>query len=293
MVYNMSMFFGLRVISIIAIIGLLFKSPHIDQLYVIAALLYFILFISILSYPFNFTWNWGEKATRNILFGNIIIIIFSIFIYSTIYYKYWIFIINWEESSITYFQSLFLSLSLWSNLWYSFIIPKNEIALLTAIEAINGYFYFAFIVAVLGIRFNEAIIKNRNYLNELSELKLFKNKYWKLVLTKKKDDINFSPYISLLKNVWISNKWLTSWHQQWYVLKIVFSSKESILLTDRKVNEICKNIQLKQLDTEEDVRNYLNIIINTIWEYYFDHTNFQTNTPFKWKWNPKLTQISK
>lgn len=245
--------------------------------YIVSILLYLILFLSIIKYPSIITWHWWERKTWSVLFWNFIIIIISILIYSFIYLKYGLFIVNWTESNLTFLQSLYLSLSTWTNLWYSFIIPTDNIALLTSMEAINWYFYFAFIIAILTFWFSEAILKNKKYLDNLWKYNLYINKSWKMVFSKDDEKNDFRPHINLFPKTWFSSKWFEAESNLGYVLEIKFDIDNSIVLTDKKVNEICSDLNKNlNLNTEKDVTDYMEKAFKRIMEYYFKWTNYYT-----------------
>lgn len=137
------------------------KYFEIDLLliYLFVILLNILLIHNVFSFPSEYRVFKNHK--NYFIYKNSFYILYSIIIYSIIYYNYWSFNINWEFKNITWLESLYLSISMWINLWYSYILPNKEIALLTTLEAINWYFYFAFILAILAVWINNSIKKNK------------------------------------------------------------------------------------------------------------------------------------
>ena len=140
----------------IFIILFFYHIINLTSAYFIVIALNLIVIHSIASFPFEYKLYHKIKI---LIYKHLFIILFSILTYSLIYFKIWDFIINWEIQKISFLESLYFSISMWVDLWYSYILPKKEIALISSIEAINWYFYFAFILAILSIWIHDTINK--------------------------------------------------------------------------------------------------------------------------------------
>ena len=153
------------------IILLLIFSKWMVWLYIITWLLIFILIFRIVLYPLELWWH-CKWDIWNMIWSNFRTMIFTMLAYSFIYYKFSLFTINWIEQNITFIESIYFSLSMWVDLWYSYILPWKDIALITSIEAVNWYIYFAFIIAMLSFRFNYAINSSTEYKNNLWKIEI-------------------------------------------------------------------------------------------------------------------------
>jgi len=157
MVVMMSMLMMYATISLLLSIIILIFSSWVLGFYFVVLFLFISLFYLMVLYPHEIWWHDNRDSFWSIIPKHIIFIILSIIIYSFIYYKFWLFIINWELSEISYYESLYFSVSMWVDLWYSYILPTKEIALISSLESINWYLYFAFIIAMISIWFNDVI----------------------------------------------------------------------------------------------------------------------------------------
>lgn len=182
MVLIMSMLSFLISIIFIAVFIILYFSESIYLFYFVVFLNFLIIFIKFILFSLEVSWfkntqnkDYYKKMIINIIFLSILLV----FIYSFIYYKFSFFIINWIETKISFQQSLYLSLSMRSNLGYSFIIPKDEISIITSLEAINWYFVFAFLVACIMQLFSNIWKNSDEYLTNLV------TKKWKKLKNKK------------------------------------------------------------------------------------------------------------
>lgn len=157
MIVLMSMLLVYALISLILSIIILIFSWWLLWFYFVVFFVFMALFFLAILYPHEVWWKDDRDSFWSIIFRYMLFIIISIIIYSFIYYKFWLFMINWELQKITYYESLYFSISMWINLWYSYILPIKEIALITSLEAINWYLSFAFLVAMFSIWFNDVI----------------------------------------------------------------------------------------------------------------------------------------
>ena len=112
------------------------------------------LILNIVSFPYEYKLN-----KLILLYKSLFLILISIIIYSWVYYKMWEFIINWNIKDISYYESLYFSLSMWVNLWYSYILPQNSTIIISVIQAFNGYFYLAYIIVLLGFLYTDIMKK--------------------------------------------------------------------------------------------------------------------------------------
>ena len=139
---------------VISIIILLLTSSLIG-FYIVIICSFLILYFLVILYPHEMWWHDNRDYFWSIAFRHLLVITFCIILYAVIYYKYSSFYINWEIQAISFYESLYFSISMWVNLWYSYIMPTKEIALITSLQAINGYLYFAFIISMFAIWFND------------------------------------------------------------------------------------------------------------------------------------------
>ena len=158
MVVSMSMNLMLYYISLLSVVGLLFTDIGI---YIIPLLLFYMLYLIISIVPLILAWH-GEISYKDLIFKNIIYIIFTIFVYSIIYFKSGL-IINGELSNVNLSTAIYFSGTTWTTVGYGDISAPTNIRLLTTIEAINSYFAMAIFMSLIVLWLNDARESSQQY----------------------------------------------------------------------------------------------------------------------------------
>jgi len=166
MVVSMSMNLMFYYISVLSIVGLLFTNIGI---YIIPILLFYMLYLIISIVPLILAWH-GEISYRDLIFKNIIYIIFTILVYSIIYFKSGL-IVNGELSNIDFTTAIYFSGTTWTTVGYGDISAPDSIRLLTTIEAINSYFAMAIFMSLIVLWLNDARESSQHYTKWLTNSK--------------------------------------------------------------------------------------------------------------------------
>lgn len=273
MVALISFFSLLRLMLGIFILVLLCFNNFIVY-YSVSILIFSIIFLSFLIFPFSRSWKWWESATWSLLLSNISIIVFLILSYAVIFYKIELFQIWNNFREISFPESIYLSIVSWTWLNSYISINNPKVALLIALEWVNWYFYLAFLFAILSYWFSDAIEKNNKYIKQLRHLKLFKNNKWTLTFSGMSRTTKDYPRIALLEWTIFWKKWLESSSQKHnYVVEISLWDTEKLQITADRFNALCIKNTI-DFSTDEKIKLFIDSSFRIIWKHYFEWTNF-------------------
>ncbi|WP_409439112.1 ion channel [Psychromonas sp. GE-S-Ul-11] len=149
-------------LCIILSVALSFTSIGI---YVVPFLLIYMAILTVRMMPVNIAWFNGSYD--KLLFQCIINIVFSILMYSILYFKSGL-IVNGQYQSVDFATALYFSGTTWTTVGYGDISAPVELRLLTTIEALNGYLSMAILIALIGLWLNDSLASARNYTNLIS-----------------------------------------------------------------------------------------------------------------------------
>jgi len=157
MVAQMSM---LRMVYWICII-LSSILPFFDVgIYIVPVILIFMLGLTVSTIPLSIAW--GKETYGNMLLQSIVNIIFAIFIYSIFYFKNGL-IVNGSFSNVDLSTAIYFSGTTWTTVGYGDISATESIRLLTTVEALNGYFAMAIVIALVALWLDNALKSAREY----------------------------------------------------------------------------------------------------------------------------------
>lgn len=122
--------------------------------FVIALLLFLLLFFVIKAIPLQLAWN--RSNFKNLIWMCITTILFSIVIYGYLYFKSGL-IKNGVLSTISPLEALYFSVTTWTTVGYGDLTAPENLHLLTSFEAMNGYFAMGIFISLVVIWINEAI----------------------------------------------------------------------------------------------------------------------------------------
>lgn len=128
--------------------------------YLVPLALFTMLFVTVALIPILIAWNDGSY--RNMLLQCVVNIFYSIFIYSIIYLKSGL-IVNGVQKQVDIITAIYFSGTTWTTVGYGDISAPDNIKLLTTIEAINGYFAMAVLMALIILWINDALKSARRY----------------------------------------------------------------------------------------------------------------------------------
>lgn len=170
MVLQMSLLLALSTLSLVIAYAVAIFSTSISGAYVATIFLYGYLFFLIVLHPLSSWWNHDGRLKNWGLGWKIFIFISLVLGYALIYWSHnGLFYINGQPGVIWFVEWLFLSLSMFVNLGFWYITPTKEIALITALEALNGFIFLAYFISTLLPKWSEKIqMESEKYTQSLS-----------------------------------------------------------------------------------------------------------------------------
>lgn len=120
----------------------------------VAVGLYLLLIIVVRAIPVQLAWH-RSNFSRLILMC-ITTIIYSIFVYGFLYFQSGL-VSDGELRSVSLEEAIYFSATTWTTLGYGDLTASPELYILTSLEAVNGYFGMAVMVALMVLWINEGL----------------------------------------------------------------------------------------------------------------------------------------
>lgn len=141
----------------ISIVSALFFYPLITSI-----LLLLLQVIIVQEIPLNLAWSreFFSRLMCRFLFNSI----FTIFIFAYLYYQKGV-LVSGNAVKISFFDSIYFSITTWTTLGYGDFAPLPELRLVTSLEAINGYFSSGLFIGFIILWVTEAIRSGDEYVS--------------------------------------------------------------------------------------------------------------------------------
>jgi len=134
-----------------------------------AFFMFAILSITTASTPLQLAWT-QRNAYRRITLIHIFNVIFTIAIYSVIYFRNGL-VVDGKHQTIGLIDAFNFSCTTWTTLGYGKFTPTPDLLIITSLEALHGVFAMAIFIAVIAMYLNDAVKTYDNYLYKLVSTK--------------------------------------------------------------------------------------------------------------------------
>lgn len=131
-------------------------------IYLVPVILIYMGVLTVRTIPLCIAWFNGSYG--NLILQCITNIIFAIFLYAILFIKSGL-ILNGQLQAIDLSTALYFSGTTWTTVGYGDISAPAELRLLTTVEALNGYFSMAILIALVGLWLNDSLNSAKQYAN--------------------------------------------------------------------------------------------------------------------------------